>query len=157
MTPLSVKQLIRGKLWGIIGASYLYLLAYAVPALALCSLITAGFIVANLWFEEAIALAVLVSTLTALIWYILAIWCLFVLRRREPELFCNYRAPLTRILPIAVVLFSAFAAWVYGGSDVKVLPVTAALYACGLAYYYCWSRARIQTAAPEELSARHTP
>jgi ethanolamine permease len=128
-----------------------------VPALALCSLITAGFIVANLWFKDAIALAVLVSTLTALIWYILAIWCLFVLRRREPQLFCNYRAPLTRILPIAVVLLAAFAAWVYGGSDIKVLPVTAALYACGLGYYYCWSRARIQTAAPEELSARRPP
>jgi ethanolamine permease len=128
-----------------------------VPSLALCSLITAGFIVANLWYPKAIALALLVSTLTALIWYILAIWCLFVLRRREPQLFCNYRAPLARILPIAVVLLSAFAAWVYGGSDVKVLPVTAGLYALGLGYYFCWSRTRIQTAAPEELSARRTP
>jgi ABC-type transport system involved in multi-copper enzyme maturation permease subunit len=35
LTPLSVKQLIRGKLWGIIGAVYLYLVAYAIPALAL--------------------------------------------------------------------------------------------------------------------------
>ena len=125
-----------------------------VPALALCSLVTAGFIVANVWYPKAIALALLVSTLTALIWYILAIWCLFKLRRREPQLFCNYRAPLARILPIAVVLLSAFAIWVYGGSEVKVLPVTAALYALGLGYYYCWSRSRIQAAAPEELSAR---
>src|SRR6187455_1548898 len=38
-----------------------------VPALATCSLITAVFVVANLWFKDAIALAVLVSTLTALI------------------------------------------------------------------------------------------
>lgn len=128
-----------------------------VPALALCSLITAGFIVANLWYPKAIALALLVSTLTALIWYILAIWCLFVLRRREPQLFRNYRAPLARILPVAVVLLSVFAAWVYGGSDVKVLPVTAGLYALGLGYYFFWSRARIQTAAPEELSARRAP
>lgn len=128
-----------------------------VPSLALCSLITTAFIVANLWYPKAIALALLVSTLTALIWYILAIWCLFVLRRREPQLFVNYRAPLARILPIAVVLLSAFAAWVYGGSDVKVLPVTAGLYALGLGYYFCWSRARIQTAAPEELSARRVP
>jgi ABC-type transport system involved in multi-copper enzyme maturation permease subunit len=35
LTPLSVKHLIRGKLWGIMGATYLYLLAYAVPAMAL--------------------------------------------------------------------------------------------------------------------------
>src|SRR5207244_2229684 len=33
MTPLPSPQLIRGKLRGIIGASYPYLLAYAVPAL----------------------------------------------------------------------------------------------------------------------------
>jgi ABC-type transport system involved in multi-copper enzyme maturation permease subunit len=32
LTPLPVRQLIRGKLWGIIGASYPYLAAYAVPA-----------------------------------------------------------------------------------------------------------------------------
>jgi ABC-type transport system involved in multi-copper enzyme maturation permease subunit len=32
LTPLSVRQLIRGKLWGIIGASFPYLFAYAVPA-----------------------------------------------------------------------------------------------------------------------------
>src|SRR5262249_16419164 len=38
LTPLTARQLIRGKLWGIIGASYLYLLAYAVPALALSAL-----------------------------------------------------------------------------------------------------------------------
>lgn len=35
LTPLSAKQLIRGKLWGILGATYVYLLAYAVPAVML--------------------------------------------------------------------------------------------------------------------------
>ena len=35
LTPLSAKTLIRGKLWGAMGASYYYLIAYAVPALAL--------------------------------------------------------------------------------------------------------------------------
>jgi ABC-type transport system involved in multi-copper enzyme maturation permease subunit len=35
LTPLPVQHLIRGKLWGIIGASYPYLLSFAVPALAL--------------------------------------------------------------------------------------------------------------------------
>ena len=125
-----------------------------VPALAASSLITAVFVVANLWFPGAIVLAILVSTLTALIWYILAIGCLFVLRRREPHLFARYRAPLAIVLPLAVVLLSLFAAWTYGSSNTAVIPATAALYGVGLAYYFLWSRARIQTAAPEELSAR---
>jgi ABC-type transport system involved in multi-copper enzyme maturation permease subunit len=32
LTPLETRTLIRGKLWGIMGATYPYLLAYAVPA-----------------------------------------------------------------------------------------------------------------------------
>jgi ethanolamine permease len=125
-----------------------------VPALGLCSLITGGFIIANLWYKDAIALALLVSTLTALIWYILAMWCLFVLRRREPAIFHQYRAPLEWVLPISVVVLSGFAAWMYGGSNTSVLPLTAILYAAGVGYYWFWSRNKIQTAAPEELSAR---
>lgn len=35
LTPLPEPQLIRGKLWGIVGASYPYLAAYALPALLL--------------------------------------------------------------------------------------------------------------------------
>jgi ABC-type transport system involved in multi-copper enzyme maturation permease subunit len=35
LTPLSSRQLILGKLWGIMGASYIYLAAYAVPAVGL--------------------------------------------------------------------------------------------------------------------------
>jgi ABC-type transport system involved in multi-copper enzyme maturation permease subunit len=35
LTPLAVKQLLRSKLWGIVGASYPYLFAYALPALLL--------------------------------------------------------------------------------------------------------------------------
>ena len=42
LTPLSVKQLMRSKLWGIIGASYPYLAAYAVPALLMSLLGGAG-------------------------------------------------------------------------------------------------------------------
>jgi ABC-type transport system involved in multi-copper enzyme maturation permease subunit len=38
LTPLPAQHLIRGKLWGIIGASYPYLLAYALPALVLALL-----------------------------------------------------------------------------------------------------------------------
>jgi hypothetical protein len=35
LSPLTVRELIRGKLWGIMGVSYGYVLAYAVPALLL--------------------------------------------------------------------------------------------------------------------------
>lgn len=35
LTPLSTQDLIRGKLWGILGVSFIYLLAYLIPALAL--------------------------------------------------------------------------------------------------------------------------
>jgi ethanolamine permease len=125
-----------------------------VAALFTCGLITAGFVVAALWFRDAIAVAVLVSTLTALIWYILAMGCLFVLRRREPRLFGIYRAPLYRVLPTTVVVLSVFAVYVYSGIDVKVIPLTALLYALGLAYYWFWAHGRIRSAAPEELSAR---
>ncbi len=125
-----------------------------VPSLLVCSLIAAGFVVANLWFDEAIEVAVLVSALTALIWYILAMGCLLVLRRREPGLFRTYQAPLYRVLPCTVVLLSGFAVYVYGELNVDVLPLTAVLYALGLGYYWFWSQGRLQQAAPEELAAR---
>lgn len=125
-----------------------------IISLAVCSLITAGFVIANLWFKDAIAVAVLVSTLTALLWYMLAMGCLFILRLREPHLFGTYRAPLVRILPITVVVLAAFSVYVYSGIDVKVIPLTAMLYALGLGYYWFRAHGRIQKAAPEELAAR---
>jgi ethanolamine permease len=125
-----------------------------VPALLLCSLVAAAFAVANLWFDEAISVAVLVSTLAALVWYILAMACLFVLRRREPHLFARYRTPVGRLLPAAVVVLSVFAACVYGGIKVEVILPTLGLYGVGLAYFGVWGRRRIQKAAPEELATR---
>jgi ethanolamine permease len=126
-----------------------------VPSLLVCSLITAGFVIANYWFEDAINVAVLVSTLTALIWYILAMFCLFLLRRREPALFENYRTPLHQVLPILVVVLSLFAICMYAIINVKVIPLTVVLYAGGLGYFWFWARRRLQQAAPEELAARH--
>src|SRR5260370_41771333 len=74
-----------------------------VAALLAGSLVVAGFVVANLWFADAVGVAVLVSTLTALLWYILALVCLYLLRRRNPELFRSYRAPVSKVLPAGVV------------------------------------------------------
>jgi amino acid transporter len=128
-----------------------------VAALLACSLINAGFVVAALWFKKAIEVAILVSTLTALVWYILAMGCLCMLRRREPALFQTYRAPVYWLLPVTVIALSVFAVYVYSGIDVKVIPLTALLYALGLAYYWFWGHGRIQKAAPEELAARQGP
>jgi ethanolamine permease len=129
-----------------------------VPALLICSLLAAVFVIARYWFRNATGVAVLVSTLTALLWYILAMICLYILRRREPNLFRHYRAPVYRVLPIVVIVMSVFCVWVYSGIDQseKVLALTAVLYAVGLAYYFFWARRRLEAAAPEELAARHT-
>ena len=123
-------------------------------ALIVCSIITALFLIGNLWFQEEINVAVLISTFTALIWYIMAMVCLIVLRSRQPGLFARYRAPFGILLPIMVVLLSALAVWVYSAIDVKILPITAAFYIAGVAYYLVWAKPRLQTAAPEELSSR---
>src|SRR5207249_842502 len=112
-------------------------------------------VVANYWFKDAIAVAVLVSTLTALVWYILAMICLYLLRRREPALFGKYRTPLHRLLPLLVVMLSAFAVCMYSMANAVVIPLTVVLYAAGLAYFWFWARKRLQRAAPEELAARH--
>jgi ethanolamine permease len=125
-----------------------------VPALLASSLITAGFVIASRWVKDVSDFAVLVSTLTALIWYILAMGCLFALRRREPHLFRLYRAPLYRVLPLTVLLLSAFALYEFSIIKVKVIPWTALLYGLGLGYYWFWSRQRLEKAAPEELTAR---
>jgi ethanolamine permease len=127
-----------------------------IVALGVGSLIVVGFVVANLWYKDAIGIAVLVSTLTALIWYILAMLCLYILRRRNPELFRNYRAPVSKLLPAIVIALSLFAALVYGGSDNAwvVFALAGGLYAVGLGYYFIWGCRHLQAAAPEELGAR---
>jgi ABC-type transport system involved in multi-copper enzyme maturation permease subunit len=56
LTPLSVKHLIRGKFWGIIGSTYIYILAYAIPAVALSFL---GGIGAVFWIVLLLAVNVL--------------------------------------------------------------------------------------------------
>jgi ethanolamine permease len=112
-------------------------------------------VIASRWLAEAIDVAVLVSTLTALIWYILAMVCLFRLRSREPRLFEKYRTPLYRVLPITVIVLSAFSLTMYGVINLQVIPFTALLYGLGLGYYVFWAHGRLQQAAPEELAARH--
>src|SRR5262249_42896321 len=107
-------------------------------------------------FTEAVEIAVLVSTLTALIWYILAMICLWILRKREPALFTSYRAPLYRLLPILVILLSIFAIFFYKGvkNSNWVFGLAGGFYTVGLGFYFFWPRNKIQHAAPEDLAAR---
>jgi hypothetical protein len=42
LTPITAKQMIRSKMWGILGSSYWYLLAYAAPAV--CLSVLGGFL-----------------------------------------------------------------------------------------------------------------
>lgn len=134
--------------------------ARRTPAIALAasSLLSAGFVVANVWFKDAISVAVLVSTLTALVWYVLAMICLVVLRRREPSLFQDYRAPVSRVLPWFVAVLSVFGIVAYASlRDAPVVfPLAAGLYALGIGYYWTCARGRLRSTAPEEQTARQT-
>lgn len=115
-----------------------------VPALAACSLLTAGFVVANLWFDQAIQAAVLVAGFAALVLYVLSMWSLLRLRRREPGLLKGYRAPLGGWLPLGVVVLSAIALAVYPRIDERgvVVPVAVGMYAVGIAYFALRGRNR---------------
>src|SRR5262249_7399471 len=108
-----------------------------VPSLLACSLITAGFVIASVWYKDAILVAILVAGLAALLLYILTMACLMRLRQREPELFHAYRAPLGWLSPVAVVLLSGFAIFVYPRIEHgdTVLILGAALYALGFGVF----------------------
>jgi ethanolamine permease len=125
-------------------------------ALLASSFVSAGFVVASIWFKNAINIAVLVSTLTALVWYALAMACLTVLRRREPALFRAYRAPVSRALPIVVAILSLFGILAYARiPDAPVVfALAVVLYSLGVGYYFLRARGQLRPDAPEEQTAR---
>jgi ethanolamine permease len=119
------------------------------------SLVVAAFVIWGYFHSGAVQDAVLTCNLTALIWYVLAMVCLFILRRRDPHMPRPYKVPFYPVLPALVLLMSLFAAGVYGWlNEYSVLWVTLILYAVGLAYYLGVARRRLISAAPEELAAR---
>jgi ethanolamine permease len=122
------------------------------------SLVVSGFVVWGYFDSDAVQVAVLTCNLTALIWYVLAMVCLFVLRRRAPDMPRPYKVPFYPVLPAAVLLMSLFAAgiyvWYYKDEKPIVLWLTLIMYAVGLAYYVMIARGRLVAAAPEELAAR---
>jgi ethanolamine permease len=124
-------------------------------SIAFWSLVVAGFVVWGYFNDKAVDHAVLTCNLTALIWYVLAMICLFVLRRREPHMPRPYKVPLYPLLPALVLIMSLFAAGVYGWLQKEiVLWLTLIMYAAGLLYFFLFARTQLQTAAPEELAAR---
>ena len=122
------------------------------------SLVVAGFVMWSFFSADAVIVAVLTCNLTALIWYVLAMVCLFILRRKAPNMPRPYRVPLYPVLPALVLLMSLFAAgiyaWYYHESKPLVLWLTLAMYAVGLGYFFIVARRRLVSAAPEELAAR---
>jgi len=60
LSPLATKQLIRNKLWGILGAAAPYVLAYTVPAIVLAALISPSdtWILTGAVFATSIMLAI---------------------------------------------------------------------------------------------------
>jgi ethanolamine permease len=121
-------------------------------------LVVAGFVVWGYFNEQAVLVAVLTCNLTALIWYVLAMVCLFVLRRRDPHMPRPYKVPLYPVLPALVLLMSLFAAsiyaWYYQAKTPLVLWLALIMYAVGLIYYFVFARSRLVSAAPEALAAR---
>jgi ethanolamine permease len=123
-------------------------------ALALCTLVSILFIVLGRFYEKATAVAILISTLAAVIWYVLAMICLFVLRRKEPGLFRPYRTPAFPWLPLFVALLAAFCGYLYAWVNVQVLLPTAVLYVAAGVWYAVRGRKSVLAAAPEEVAAR---
>jgi ethanolamine permease len=128
------------------------------------SLVSAAFVIWGYFNADAIVVAVLTCNLTALVWYVLAMVCLFVLRVKQPNMPRPYKVPLYPVLPAAVIMMSLIAAGAYGiysptevlgiSSPTTVLLITVIMYAVGLSYYFLYARTRLATAAPEELAAR---
>jgi len=116
--------------------------------------VTILFILFGHFYEKATAVAILISTLTAVTWYVLAIVCLMILRRKEPELFRPYRVPVYPSLPVFVAVLAAIAGCLYAWSNVQVILPTAALYAAAVIWYLLWARKKVLAVAPEEVAAR---
>jgi ethanolamine permease len=115
---------------------------------------TIAFVLFANWYQNATAAAILISTLTAVVWYVLAMICLFVLRRKEQHLERPYGVPVYPYVPVFVAILSAIAAFLYGWTNVRIVLPTAALYTAAILWYVIWARRRVLPVAPEEVAAR---
>jgi ethanolamine permease len=123
-------------------------------SLAVWTAVTVVFILFGYFYEQATNVAILISTLTALIWYALAMISLIMLRRKEPGQFRPYRTPVYPWLPAFVILVSIFSAFLYGWVNVQVIVPTIVLYLVAGAWYLLRGRHMVLPTAPEEVAAR---
>ena len=123
-------------------------------SLAVWTAVVIVFILAGRFFQSATAVAILISTLTAIVWYILAMACLFRLRHKEPDMFRPYKTPIYPWLPAFVAVLSAVALYLYVWVNHSVIIPTALLYLAALAWYALWARKRVLAVSPEEVAAR---
>lgn len=112
------------------------------------------FIAFGYFYEQATAVAILISVFAAVIWYLLAMICLFVLRRKEPGMFRPYRVPAFPWLPGFVAALAAFAGYLFVRVNVQVLVPTVLLYVAAGIWYVVWARRNVLTTAPEEVATR---
>jgi amino acid transporter len=123
-------------------------------SLAVWTAVTILFILFGRFYEKATAVAILISTLTAVIWYVLAMLCLIILRRKEPALFRPYRVPAYPAMPVFVAVLSGIAGCLYVWANVQVIVPTAILYLAAGLWYALWARKKVLPVAPEEVAAR---
>jgi len=123
-------------------------------SLIVWTIATIAFVVFAQWYQNATAAAILISTLAAVVWYVLAMICLYILRRKEPHLERPYRVPVYPYLPAFVAILSAMAAFLYTWANVKIILPTAALYLGAMVWYFARGRHRVLPVAPEEVAAR---
>jgi ethanolamine permease len=123
-------------------------------SLVVWTAVTILFILFGHFYEKATAVAILISTLTAVIWYVLAMVCLIILRRKEPKLFRPYKVPAYPSLPVFVAVLAGIAGCLYVWSNVQVILPTAGLYVAAALWYALRARKKVLPVAPEEVAAR---
>ena len=123
-------------------------------SLMICTAITIVFLVYGHFHADATNVAILISTFAAVIWYVLAMACLFLLRRKEPEMIRAYRVPVYPWLAIFVGVLAAFAGYLYAWVNIQVLAPAAILYLAAAIWYVLRGRKTVLTTAPEEVATR---
>jgi ethanolamine permease len=123
-------------------------------SLVVWTAVTILFVLFGRFYERATAVAILISTLTAVIWYVLAMACLIILRKREPDLFRPYKVPAYPSLPLFVAVLAGIAGCLYVWSNVQVILPTAGLYGAAAIWYALRARKNVLPVAPEEVAAR---
>jgi ABC-type transport system involved in multi-copper enzyme maturation permease subunit len=165
LSPLETRQLIRGKFWGILGATYPYLIAYAVPALAFAPL--GGWIVVPLtllflgvtWLAMAYvgAAGIWSSVESNSSWHSL-LRTLVLAYLGGTILYC-VATPVAMALVLFVVLILAFVEYLLGGSGLDRLALNDTFgilvaVGVGLAFSFALASWRFLTAAENHVGRK---